>query len=203
MLNEVNQTADPKDIKTDLWWTPEEGLVWWVRWVAVAAGGNDHEWITVPELKPWQVVWSDWCVTPAYWISNGDDSTVTVWWHCACFIGICMDCLNYLRLVYGGKELNSCAICWDSCLFKVFVRPALLRCPAVKLLAGWTKICQGFPEFASKICDNYTSFTDPNNGFSIQVDVSKVWCMAPTSRNQLTWNSHELESIMEGKVSKS
>ena len=130
---------------------------------------REWSWVIIPDLKPGQVVWSDWCVTLAYWIWNGDDSTVTVWWHCDCFIGICMDCLNYLRLVYGGKELNSCAICWDNCLFKVFVRPALLRCPAVKLFAGWTKICQGFPEFASKICDNCTSFTDPdpNNGFRL------------------------------------
>lgn len=90
-----------KDIKTDLWWTPEEGggPVSSVGPMFFRCGcWREWSWvIIVPDLKPWQVVWSDWCVTPAYCIWNGDDSTVTVWWHCDCFIGICMGLFELLK----------------------------------------------------------------------------------------------------------
>ena len=80
---QVNQTADPSGHKN--------------RFVVDAGGGGSPVSPVGPDLKPWEVVWSDWCVTSAHWIWNGDDSTVTVWWHCDCFIGICMGLCELLK----------------------------------------------------------------------------------------------------------
>ncbi len=57
------------------------------------------------------------CVTPAYWIRNWKDSTVTVWWQCDCFVGICRDWLNCLRFCHGrqlhGLRVNKKHNYWE------------------------------------------------------------------------------------------